>query len=129
MKKGHEWTSTTKAAVTPSLKGLTWAAGFLEGEGCFYWRNTEMIAAGQVQKEPLLWLQQMFGGNIALKKNGKNAIWSWLVCGSRARGIMLTLFPLMSTRRKEQITTAFRKIRISRQADGIPIGEGDNHGR
>lgn len=92
---------------------LYWAAGFLEGEGCFQGagRGQLSIEAAQVQKEPLLRLLRLFGGTIGTyrRKLPWRTINKWKVHGTRAAGIMLTLFSLMSPWRKRQIKVALGK--------------------
>lgn len=90
---------------------LYWAAGFLEGEGSFgcYGRlNNYKVECGQVQREPLERLQRIFGGGIHLKpaKGRHQAIYHWLAQGGRAASVAMTLWALMSPRRKEQIERA-----------------------
>jgi hypothetical protein len=99
----------------PSVKDLHWAAGFLEGEGCFGSRKRKQkrgntwylrVTAGQVNKEPLERVQKMFGGVMRLRKKAKahhKDCWIWYTDGSRARGIALTLYPLMSSLKQAQI--------------------------
>ncbi len=93
------------------IKELYWAAGFIEGEGCFRkssLRQSTAVSVAQVQREPLERVQRLFGGNI----NGKDAAkynprasycYTWAVGGVAAVGIAMTLYPLMSTKRKRQI--------------------------
>ena len=103
---GQEYKATLKASISPSSKDIYWAAGFLEGEGSFRLARGTVITAPQVQREPLDRLQKMFGGTIAFRKreNPKHSdIHIWSVCGSRARGVMMTLYSIMSPRRQEQI--------------------------
>lgn len=119
---GYEHRSTPKAVESPSKTDLGWIAGFLEGEGSFSrtTRNkgggsTERVTARQKDSEPLLKLQRLLGGNVAkvvyhtpsnlISMNGKcdMPMWDWSVSGSRARGVMMTLFALMSQRRRERI--------------------------
>jgi hypothetical protein len=96
------------ATVTPSTADLYWAAGFLEGEGSFSrtTRNKMSVCADQVSKEPIERLQRMLGGAIHTRKK-RNTNWNichqWYTNSDRARGIMLTLYSLMSPRRREQI--------------------------
>jgi len=94
-----------------TVKDLYWAAGFLEGEGCFSAMPSKSghIEACQVNLEPLTRLAEIFGGNV-VKRKGRNAkasdYWDWNISGSRARGVMLTLFLLLSNHRQAQIIKA-----------------------
>lgn len=110
---GYERKTTIRAIVSPSMRELYWAAGFMEGEANFRGeRTTEQVTVGQVQKEPLLRLQAMFGGSVRARKVKPQPhygqCWLWVVCGSRARGVMLTMFALLSPKRRAQIHTALR---------------------
>jgi hypothetical protein len=104
--------STPHATVSPTSKQLAWAAGFLEGEGSFKKGNgrTEDVECSQVQREPLERLQSYFGGSIGFYKqpNPKHSpFYKWHVSGSRARGVMLTTFALLSPKRKAAIQNIF----------------------
>lgn len=104
-----EKSTTRHATVTPTIRRLAWAAGFLEGEGHFEWNRTSgRVDATQVQLEPLERILALFGGNIKAQRPRENQQphWRWWVCGSRARGVMLTLYPMMSPRRQGQIRKA-----------------------
>jgi len=107
--RGFEHRATNPAVRTPTNADLAWIAGFLEGEGCFYGTDSgQSIQASQVNPEPLGKLLELLGGRV-LKKKGHGSskdFWLWKVAGSRARGIMLTLWPLMSYKRQEQIKKA-----------------------
>lgn len=99
------------AQVSPTSNDLSWLAGFLEGEGHFGTAaKCEQVAASQVNDEPLARVLRLLGGSmtyhVATRKN-ENDIFRWAVTGSRARGVMLTLFPLLSEKRQEQIRAAF----------------------
>jgi hypothetical protein len=101
------------ATVHPTTADLHWAAGFLEGEGFFGKASSgkgHRVVARQVQREPLERLLAFFGGSICLVKPAsmKRPIYDWTTSGARARGIMMTLFVLMSPRRKQQIRDALR---------------------
>lgn len=93
---------------------LYWAAGFLEGEGTFYRAHRSFgIDVAQVDVQPLKRLQLLFGGSLILQKRtprnnpwGSQDRWRWRVSGARARGIALTLLPLLSGRRWRQIREA-----------------------
>lgn len=101
---GYVQPATPKATKHPTLCDIAWAAGFLEGEGCFTWKDTECIVAPQVQREPLSRLASLFGGTIR-DRHGRGQV-EWAVSGSRARGVMMTIYSFMSPRRKEQIKRA-----------------------
>jgi hypothetical protein len=91
---------------------LAWAAGFLEGEGYFTvankYRNIQ-AGANQVQRWPLDRLHQIFNvGTFFIKQYHGVAQdqWVWSVQGTDAIALMMTLYPLMSPRRQEQIRHA-----------------------
>ena len=112
---GREHAGTQKATVSPTARDLEWAAGFLEGEGCFRRgsgvRGTEHVQGIQVNREPLERLLRLFGGSIHVQSEGPRGLGrqtchTWDAWGSRARGIMMTLYSLVTERRKAQIRTA-----------------------
>ena len=114
---GEQKSHVTKASVCPTMRDLSWAAGFLDGEGYFGKprgkRRTERIAAGQKDDWLLKRLQRILGGSIYPMKQRTGSYTSyqlplWVVTGPRARGIMMTLYTLMSPRRQ----TAIRKALI-----------------
>lgn len=107
-----------KATRSPTDRDLAWAAGFLEGEGCFsknVGRSVSAVGnarvhAGQVQREPLERLLEIFGGSLSKPRwDGKlnhQPVYVWSVTGMRARGVMMTLYLFMSPLKKDQIITA-----------------------
>ena len=110
-KLGYTRSATPRATKRPTMRDIGWAAGFLEGEGSFQRVKSESVRASQLQREPLNRLQQMFGGTIGSHKwysnrRGPVSGFFWSCHGSRARGIMMTLYALMSPRRQEQIREA-----------------------
>lgn len=96
---------------------IMWAAGFLEGEGCFQSsRNTALITATQVQESPLLKLDSVFGGKIRYfsRRNPSGYVtnyYRWELYGAAAVGMMMTLFSLMSPKRKTAIDKVIRRWR------------------
>lgn len=107
------------ALRTPTQRDLGWAAGFLEGEGHFGYQGggpssrggTQRVTATQVGTEPLELLLEIFGGRIRGPiVNPRHPNWQprhvWDVTGCRARGVMLTMYALMSHRRRKQIQGA-----------------------
>jgi hypothetical protein len=109
---------TPRATTSPTTAELHWAAGFLEGDGFFGGRfgNHEGgagqgVTATQCYKDPLFRLQRLFGGTIGeqTRRNpgaNHNRAWVWRVYGARARGVMMTLYPMLSPRRQKQVREA-----------------------
>jgi hypothetical protein len=92
------------------IKEIYWAAGFLEGEGSLSTRGPygNFVTAAQVQREPLERLQRIFGGKIfyydySHKYPTHSPVYRWQVSNAAARGVMMTIYFLMSTKRKLQI--------------------------
>lgn len=100
-----------------NIKELYWAAGFLEGEGNFHFSKAKHLSVqcAQVQKEPLDKLQKMFGGSLYLRQHD-NPKWNdahiWHAVGNRAASICMTLYELMSTKRREQIKKALAQWKL-----------------
>ena len=118
---GKEFGNTKRATTSPTLRQIEWAAGFLEGEGSFMATkgsrdySVQVVTAKQNQREPLERLHQIFGGTLK-DRVGKEVRFAnrekvyrqknysvWFCHQTRARGIMMTLYSLMSPRRQEQI--------------------------
>lgn len=90
---------------------LSWAAGFIEGEGSFSSAGKESacVTAAQVQKEPIDRLQALFGGRVVqryTKGHSSKPIWVWSLPARRSIEVMMTLYVLMSPRRQAQIRAA-----------------------
>jgi hypothetical protein len=99
---------TPLASIHPTIRDLAWAAGFIEGEGTFINNGwTERVEASQKTIEPLLRLQELFGGSVNTRKD-KMAMSFWCVCGARARGVIYTLYSFLSARRREQAKRALK---------------------
>ena len=117
-----------QATRTPTTNDLHWAAGFLEGEGSFGWYSgTDKVQAFQVQKEPLDKLMEIFGGSLCVRKSPYPGIWSdawvWTINGARARGVMMTLYALMSPKRQQQIETPLQPKQRSENGEPIRAAE------
>lgn len=86
------------ASRSPTLMDIAWAAGFIEGEGCFTTHG--QVTVTQKTIEPLARLQEFVGGGISQDKDG---IYQLRLSGARARGLAMTLYPLLSSRRQKRI--------------------------
>lgn len=110
--------TTPRATKSPTIRDLEWAAGFLEGEGNFCAAGmpsgyfSARVCAGQVNPEPLLRLQEFFGGTVRADKfvnnrsNRRQVLHRWNVYGVLARGVMMTLYVLLSQTKQQQIRWA-----------------------
>jgi hypothetical protein len=97
---------------------LSWAAGFLEGEGSFYRSGGVLfVEASQVNREPIDKLQGLFGGCIyesdasnrpSVVKRGMKVQpqFRWRITGEKTIIFMLRIFRLMSAKRRDQIRVA-----------------------
>jgi len=111
--RGVERAGTHRASKKPTQRELGWAAGFLEGEGTFFAgrRSHVKVAAVQVEREPVARCLELFGGGLKQRPAqgslpNQQPQWIWSAHGSRARGVMLTLYSLMSPKRQGQIRKA-----------------------
>lgn len=87
------------ASVRPSVNDIHWAAGFIEGEGSF---TSARVQVGQKDRSLLLRLQRLFGGSVYAYDN-VDRVAQWCASGERARGVAMTLYPLLSVRRQKAI--------------------------
>lgn len=105
--------------MTTLMQQICFSAGFLDGEGSFISRGDgdPSVIASQADLEPLKKLQQWFGGHVypcKANKLSKKPLYSWQLNGSRAIGLMMTVFPLVSKRRQGQIHIAITRWRQRR---------------
>lgn len=99
-----------------SINDIYWTASFLEGEGCFQSRaHCPSVSATQVEKEPLEALKSLFGGTIYFVKFSHTGLrkdnYVWRLGASAATALMMTLYPLMKSRRQSQIRAALKDWR------------------
>lgn len=93
---------------------LAWAAGFLDGEGCFGLHKTTgknlhpttrspWLSVSQKRKGPLEKLAQMFGGNIHAQviQGGKFHAWQWCRTGACLTEIIPVLMPHLVLKHRE----------------------------
>jgi hypothetical protein len=109
-RRGVENKNTARGCANPPLRDIAWAAGFLEGEGSFTKRGSSLtVTAGQVNEEPLRRIFALFGGSLKAYTTNRPRtprVWTWLASGARGRGVALTVYSFLSTRRQEQIRNA-----------------------
>lgn len=104
MKLGEVSTNVKKSLQKPCTTDLTWAAGFIEGEGHLQIHRerrlrTFSLMVSQINKWPIYRLQSFFGGNIGKQKRSKlsnSSLLRWAIHGARARGVIMTLYKFFS---------------------------------
>ena len=93
--------------VTPTLTDIGWLAGILEGEGSF---EVQATCARLRVSQNGMWLplriQQLVGGKVVQGTRSFNStddVYVWRCSSDRALGIMLTVYPFLSPRRRAKI--------------------------
>lgn len=116
-----------------NINELYWAAGFLEGEGYFCLRGgkkktTPGILASQVQREPLERLLILFGGKIygpySSRHTTHSPFYRWDISSTSSIEVMMTLYKLMSTKRKEEIRKVISAWKVSPGNSSVWIARG-----
>lgn len=88
---------------------IAWAAGLLEGEGCFRLKtgtNRPTIQVQMTDLDVLERLQSLFGGSIremSKRKEHWKDCWVWYLDGKNAADTMKLVLPHMMSRRSEKI--------------------------
>lgn len=86
---------------------IHWAAGLLEGEGCFSFYKTPKISLGMTDKDTVERIKSIIhpDGNIEhIREEGnKKAFYRFALYGAGAVQWMMTLYSLMGERRKARI--------------------------
>ena len=97
---------------------IGWVAGFLEGEGCFRSEGsagkTPRIDATQVEYSPIARLIDLFGGHSWLEERQKpfhQPAYKWYLRGPMSIQVMMTIYPLMSPKRKKEIERCIKNWR------------------
>lgn len=141
------WTSAKRMiAMSIGIKNIAWLAGLLEGEGTFrMWRN-----AGSAYKGSISLALQMSDRDIVARAaellgvkiwgphgpygQSKLQTWQCAAMGSKAAGWMMTLYPLMGSRRKlkfNELLNIWKSQRVvidGRMANCHPDRKHSHHG-
>lgn len=119
---------------------LAYFAGYFDGEGSIIFRDRKSgrrvmnhIAIVNSDKAPLIELQQMFGGNLAVvdrkitggnlrnqPQNGFKVCYSWQLAGSGARQFLLSILPYL--RHKDRIEKAKRALTFDEERGSQTYG-------
>ena len=93
--------------ITPTDLELAYAAGLFDGEGCIYVHPRKCYPYLHVQmadREPLDFLQRIFGGKIYPKKAQRShhrPTFQWQLCGDAARKAASLMYPFFQLERKK----------------------------
>lgn len=93
------------ATKHPTLYEICWAAGIYEGEGST--RRQGEVSVPQKDPELLFKLRDLFGGRV--KKGNTENIWRWEANGKHGRGFLMTIYSMLTQRRKAQVRAALGK--------------------
>lgn len=101
----------------PTREEIAWVAGFMEGEGSFNGslRSFE-VSAYQSDKQPLIRLKEIMGGEIYTVKprsNGKvnsKESFTWRATGRVALVTAMYIYEFLSDKRKNQIHEKLQKL-------------------
>lgn len=102
---------------------IGWAAGFLEGEGSFI-TSVGRVQAVQVQRDPLERLVRLFGGRIIVEapwRSHEQAVNRWYLGSHDAAALMMTIYCLMSPRRRGQINAVLSRWKTLKIAERYKI--------
>jgi hypothetical protein len=97
--------------TTYSAEDLFYAAGFLDGEGCFSVRNNryhKVLVACENTYEPVIhWLHNTFGGNIRLNIRGKKAnhraTHRWAIADAQAANFCALIAPYLREKTEQAL--------------------------
>ena len=117
------------AFTTPAKAEVAWAAGFIDGEGCFTGTESQQLTVVQSDIEPLERLQRIFGGVGWISSRVPGTLgaapkpsWGWHVAKFEDfQQVLVFLWPYMCTPKREQARAAtlrVRAYRLGRLVDG-----------
>lgn len=103
------------------IQELAWAAGFIDGEGCFSTDSTTLnLRAYNTYKPAILRLQEMFGGNVNTRSRPKESykqMWIWSVGTLQAKPVIEAILPFLTVK-VHQAETALELIDALRRSAG-----------
>jgi hypothetical protein len=94
------------ATLHPHIGIIYWVAGIFEGEGTCFHSLRGGSQASVTQKDRWLCdtLQMFFGGSVGITKEIKGReYFYWTISGPRARGLIMTIYGLLSPHKQERI--------------------------
>ena len=123
------------------MSEIGWIAGFLEGEGYFTLigrtGKTPRVEAGQVDICPIDRLYDRFGGRMWQEhrvgtgsdtgvlgrfRGNRQPYWRWYAGPSESIQIMMTIWPLVGTKRREEIEKVLEVWKENRGIGALAVG-------
>ena len=109
------------------IKDIYYVAGILEGEGCFNYYNAPRIFLKMTDKDVVKRVMLIMNVDVSIgeqNRNGWKTAYILAVNSHYAVGWMMTLYPIMSARRKEQIKQVLSKWRNANAHNGFTTATG-----
>ena len=114
---------------------LSWAAGFLDGEGCISVYNTQrakdrnpqyqgVITASQTNRLPLDRLQSLFGGSVApvRQPDYSGTCWVWRVFGDNMLKTARLLLPYSLLKKRQlELVIEFQLTKNLKKWEDVPL--------
>ena len=94
-----------KRVVNPITADFHWMSGIYEGDGSCQLTNTGSVTVQVTQKDRWILdkMRNLFGGSVLPHAWDDYSGYRWSACGARARGLLQSIFELLSPRRQAQI--------------------------
>lgn len=112
------------------VENLAWCAGFLDGEGSFKitcnrgGRNVAcVVVATQVDKTPVLYLQETYGGSLWCERRElpRRPVWVWTGTTEWVRSVLPHIAPYMKGEKKLQAEFAIAFAKSLKPQNGVPV--------
>lgn len=90
--------------IGPKPTDLAYAAGYIDGEGCFRWGSSPRVSVKTTYPHVLKWLQHTFGGTVAQVSSGEGNLRSafeWNIYGKAAIAACGMLLPYLKEKREQ----------------------------
>lgn len=90
--------------IGPKPTDLAYAAGYIDGEGCFRWAGTPRVSVKTTYPHVLEWLKHTFGGVVNQATNGdgvSRSAFEWNVYGKKATAVCALLLPYLKEKREQ----------------------------
>mgnify|MGYP004417317377 CR=1 FL=1 len=98
-----------------TVKEIAWLAGLLEGEGCFSFSGKPRIQLIMTDRDTVEWAATLMNvrctGPYARKQPNRLVVYQTIACGRRAAGWMMTVLPLLGSRRAKKVVEVLREYK------------------